>query len=78
MESGVCDSCGNVAPLFNVPHAQDQNLKVWHYCEKCKKEHSIEKATQTRLKEIFRTDPAGANNPDTVASVRERIIAEMV
>lgn len=67
----ACESCGVTAQLFDVPHHQIGNPKVWHYCARCKAVHEKELVVLTELKEIAQTHPTQADTPKVAGMLHE-------
>ncbi len=63
-KTALCDSCGVVGLINEVPHHQAGNDKVWHYCDSCKAAHDKEAATLKNLKELQKTHPEHVNKPE--------------
>jgi hypothetical protein len=77
VQAEACESCNVVTELFDVPHHQVGNPKVWRYCKRCKMAHDLEMATNAKLKEIQAMNPAAVNDPAFVGQVRETLTKEM-
>jgi hypothetical protein len=78
MQAEACESCNAVTELFDVPHHQVGNPKVWRYCQRCKMAHDVEVATNAKLKEIMVVNPSAANDPAFVGQVRDTLTKEMM
>src|SRR5436853_7527442 len=68
-----CDSCGTVTELFDVPHHQSGNAKIWKYCARCKALHDKEVSVAAELKELALTHPQAANDPTTAGKLHQGI-----
>jgi len=77
-KTDVCESCGNVLPLFNVSHHQEENDKVWRYCQKCKTSHEIELAVNEKLKTLMAISPQLANDPNVANQIRNRVVQQFL
>lgn len=74
----ACDSCGASTELFDVPHHQPGNPKIWKYCSRCKMTHELEVAVTEKLKEIQAMNPAAVNDPATVSQIRNQLSQELL
>lgn len=74
----VCDSCGQDKPLTDVPHAQEGNPHVWHYCATCKFAHDVEAEVVKLLKVLAGKDPVAANDPKVVGDIRSQVTAKLL
>ncbi len=77
-QSDACESCGSITALFDVPHHQVGNTKVWRYCQRCKMAHDVEVATNDKLKEIMAVNPSAVNDPMFVGQVRDQLTQELM
>ena len=74
----VCESCGAATELFDVPHHQTGNPKVWKYCQRCKLAHAIEVTTNQKVKEVMTVNPASASDLTLIAQVRDQVARELI
>lgn len=73
-----CDSCDNHGELFDVPHHQAGNPKVWKYCARCKAVHEKEAAVLHGLQELAKTHPEAVDTPDIAGKIRAGMSVEDV
>jgi hypothetical protein len=70
--ASACESCNaKDVELFDVPHHQEGNNKIWKYCSRCKDLHLKELTVNKNLKELLNTHPDGANTPAIAAMFHE-------
>lgn len=77
-ETGVCDSCDKTAVLFAVPHQQENNDHVWHYCDLCAFAHKVEAKVQEELVKLMAVNAQAANDPATVAEIRTGVAKNLI
>lgn len=73
-KTAVCDSCGQEKVVIAAPHNQNNNQKLWWYCDGCKFVSDIEKEVQTKL----RQNPQLAEDGTFLNQVTEQAKAELL